>query len=119
MEKELTLTPGELQVCEEFAKGLQDKEVADRLGKSIWTVKTQKKMAYLKLGIQNSSELTLYVICRQLGKEFDLKKIREFGISVLFSMLFMLVQVAGEPGDMCRTRGPRASRARTEIKLKD
>lgn len=74
MEKELILTAGEWAVAKEYAKGLQDKEVAENLGKSVWTTKTQKKNIYLKLGISTSSELTLYVICRYLGKAFDLKR---------------------------------------------
>lgn len=93
MEKELILTAGEWAVAKEYAKGLQDKEVAENLGKSVWTTKTQKKSIYLKLGISTSSELTLYVICRYLGKAFDLKKIRQFGVSILFSLLFVVVQV--------------------------
>ena len=43
MEKELILTAGEWAVAKEYAKGLQDKEVAENLGKSVWTTKTQKK----------------------------------------------------------------------------
>ena len=104
MEKELILTAGEWAVAKEYAKGLQDKEVAENLGKSVWTTKTQKKSIYLKLGISTSSELTLYVICRYLGKAFDLKKIRQFGVSILFSLLFVVVQVFGDTGDMCRLR---------------
>lgn len=37
MENGMTLTHAEWEVAQECAKGLQDKEVADRLHKSIWT----------------------------------------------------------------------------------
>lgn len=106
MEKELILTAGEWAVAKEYAKGLQDKEVAENLGKSVWTTKTQKKNIYLKLGISTSSELTLYVICRYLGKAFDL--------------LFVVVQVFGDTGDMCRLRNARGRASmRVEKRLKD
>ena len=120
MEKELILTAGEWAVAKEYAKGLQDKEVAENLWKSVWTTKTQKKSIYLKLGISTSSELTLYVICRYLGKAFDLKKIRQFGVSILFSLLFVVVQVFGDTGDMCRLRNARVrAPMRVEKRLKD
>lgn len=120
MEKELILTAGEWAVAKEYAKGLQDKEVEENLGKSVWTTKTQKKSIYLKLGISTSSELTLYVICRYLGKAFDLKKIRQFGVSILFSLLFVVVQVFGDTGDMCRLRNARVrAPMRVEKRLKD
>ena len=114
MENGVILTNAEWQVAKEYAKGLQDKEVADRLKKSIWTTKTQKKKIYEKLGISTGSELTLYVICRYLGKAFDIKKIREVGVSVLFSLIFIIIQISGNTGDMCRFR---TSRCRMQIKV--
>ena len=45
------MSESERRVAEEFCKGLSDKEVADNLCKSYWTVKTQKKTIYRKLGI--------------------------------------------------------------------
>lgn len=120
MENGVVLTPSEWEVAQECAKGLKDKEVADRLHKSIWTTKTQKKKIYEKLGISTGGELTLYVICRYLGKTFDLKKIREFGVSVILSLLFIVVQVFGDTGDMCRLRGSRCrSTVRVERKIND
>ena len=78
MEKELILTAGEWAVAKEYAKGLQDKEVAENLGKSVWTTKTQKKSIYL------------------------------------------VVQVFGDTGDMCRLRNARGRASmRVEKRLKD
>lgn len=37
------LSPAEMLVANEYCKGLADKEVADNLNKSVWTVKTQKE----------------------------------------------------------------------------
>jgi hypothetical protein len=67
----------------EFAKGLQDKEVANNLYSSYWTVKTQKKAIYKKLGITKDVELLWWLVCKRLGIEFDLSRIRRIGIEVL------------------------------------
>ena len=66
-----------------FCKGLSDKEVASLLIKSYWTIKTQKKAIYQKLGISKDTELLWYMICERMGIEFDLHKIREQGIEVI------------------------------------
>lgn len=47
----ISLSPTELLVANEYCKGLADKEVAGNLNKSVWTVKTQKRTIYRKLGI--------------------------------------------------------------------
>jgi hypothetical protein len=67
----------------EFAKGLQDKEVANNLYRSYWTVKTQKKAIYKKLGITKDVELLWWLVCKRLGIDFDLSRIRRIGIEVL------------------------------------
>lgn len=46
----ISLSPTELLVANEYCKGLADKEVAGNLNKSVWTVKTQKRTIYRKLG---------------------------------------------------------------------
>lgn len=66
-----------------FARGLTDKEVASRLFKSYWTVKTQKRTIYEKLGISKDTELLWYMICQRIGIKFDLTKIRELGINII------------------------------------
>lgn len=66
-----------------FCKGLSDKEVASLLYKSYWTIKTQKKAIYQKLGISKDTELLWYMICDRLGIEFNLQEIRDKGIEVI------------------------------------
>ena len=66
-----------------FCRGLSDKEVASLLYKSYWTIKTQKKAIYQKLGISKDTELLWYMICDRLGIEFDLQEIRDKGIQVI------------------------------------
>ena len=66
-----------------FCRGLSDKEVASLLIKSYWTIKTQKKAIYQKLGISKDTELLWYMICDRLGIEFNLQEIRDKGIQVI------------------------------------
>ena len=81
----ISLSPTELLVANEYCKGLADKEVADNLNKSVWTVKTQKRAIYRKLGISKDTELLLYMICDRLKRDFDLKELRRHGLEFLFS----------------------------------
>ena len=45
---------------------------------------------------------------------FDLKEIRKHGIEILFSLLFVVLQVTNNGGDLRRCRMSR--RARTEVR---
>ena len=89
-----SLSPTEKLVAQEYCKGLADKEVANNLGKSIWTIKTQKRTIYRKLGISKDTELFWYMICDRLKRNFDLKEIRKHGLELLFSVLFIVMQVS-------------------------
>lgn len=108
------LSPTERTVAQEFCKGLSDKEVADRLNKSYWTVKVQKKAIYQKLGISKDTELLWYMILEKIGRNFDLKELRRHGLELLMAVLFIVLQVTGNAGDLRRCR--MARRARTEIR---
>lgn len=108
----ITLSPSERIVAEEYCKGLADKEVASNLCKSLWTVKTQKRAIYRKLGISKDTELLLYMICDRLHRDFDLQEIRRHGLSILFALAMLAMQVIGCKSDLRRMRMPR--RARTE-----
>lgn len=110
----IALSPSEMLVANEYCKGLADKEVADNLSKSVWTVKTQKRMIYRKLGISKDTELVLYMICDRLRRDFDLKELRKHGLEFLFSILFILMQVTCNSVDLRRMRTP--SRARTSAR---
>ena len=87
-----SLTISEMQVANEYCKGLSDKEVANNLEKSIWTVKVQKKSIYRKVGISKDTELLLYMLCLKLKRNFDLKEIRKHGLEILLSLLFIVMQ---------------------------
>lgn len=108
----ITLSPSERIVAEEYCKGLADKEVASNLCKSLWTVKTQKRAIYRKLGISKDTELLLYMICDRLNRDFDLQEIRKHGLSILFALAMLAMQIMGYKSDIRRVRMPR--RTRTE-----
>lgn len=55
--KERLLTPGERRVAELAASGLANKEIASRLFVSVYTVETQLKSTYAKLGIHSRTQL--------------------------------------------------------------
>ena len=105
------LSERERQVAVEYCKGLADKEVADNLKRSVWTIKAQKRDIYKKLGINKDTELVLYMLCDRLKVNFDLKEIRKHGIEILFSILFVLMQVTCNSIDMRRMKS--SSRVRT------
>ncbi len=110
----IVLSPAEMLVANEYCKGLADKEVADNLNKSVWTVKTQKRTIYRKLGISKDTELLLYMICGKLKRDFDLKEIRKHGLELLFSVFFIMMQITCNSSDLRRMRTP--SRARTAMR---
>jgi DNA-binding CsgD family transcriptional regulator len=110
----LALSQAEKLVASEYCKGLADKEVADNLNKSLWTVKTQKRTIYRKLGISKDTELVLYMICDRLHRNFDLKEIRKHGLELLFCVLFLVMQVTCNNVDMRRAKTP--SRARIAMR---
>lgn len=108
------LSPTEKLVAQEYCKGLADKEVADNLGKSVWTIRTQKRTIYRKLGISKDTELLWYMICDRLKRNFDLKELRKHGLELLFSVLFIAMQVTCNSIDMRRVRP--SGRARTSMR---
>ena len=110
----VSLSPGEMLVSNEYCKGLADKEVADNLSKSVWTIKTQKRTIYRKLGISKDTELLLYMICNKMKRNFDLNELRKHGLELLFSTLFVVMQVTCNDIDLRRMKTP--SRVRTAMR---
>ena len=86
-----TLSEREHLVAEQYCKGMADKEVADTLGRSEWTIKAQKRDIYRKLGISKDTELVLYMLCEKLKINFDLKELRKHGLELFFSVLFLVM----------------------------
>ena len=111
----ISLSPAERIVAEEYCKGLADKEVADNLCKSVWTIRAQKKTIYRKLGISKDTELLLYMICDRLHRDFDLREIRKHGLSILFALAMIAMQVLGYKSDLRRVRMARRVRIENVI----
>lgn len=61
-----------------------DKEIADKLGKPVWTVRTHKKHIYHKLGIGTTSEIVLYMVADYIGIVFNRKLVKEYGLKAIF-----------------------------------
>lgn len=53
----LGMTRGEQRVYELLVRGKLDKEIADRLGRSVSTVKFHNRQIYRKAGVANRGEL--------------------------------------------------------------
>lgn len=97
------LSDREQLVAEQYCKGLTDKEVADVLGRSEWTIRAQKRDIYRKLGISKDTELVLYLFCEKLKINFDLKEIRKHGLELFFSIIFFIMAAMDMQVDMRRT----------------
>ena len=110
----ITLSEREHLVAEQYCKGLADKEVADRLQRSEWTIKAQKRDIYKKLGISKDTELVLYMFCERMKINFDIKEIRKHGLELFFSILFFIIAALDFHPDMrqCRSRATQVSRTR-------
>lgn len=116
------LSDREQLVAEQYCKGLTDKEVADVLGRSEWTIRAQKRDIYRKLGISKDTELVLYLFCEKLKINFDLKEIRKHGLELFFSIMFFIMAAMDMQVDMRRAgrlqgraRVTRVIRGRKEI----
>lgn len=108
------LSEREYQVAIEYCKGLTDKEVADNMERSEWTIKAQKRDIYRKLGISKDTELVIYMFCDRMKVNFDLKEIRKHGIELFFSVWFLILAFTPDCCiDMRRSRVQ--CRARTSI----
>lgn len=55
----MNLSPSEREVCSLICEGLQNKEIARRLGKTVGTVKGQMMTIYLKLGAKNRTQAAM------------------------------------------------------------
>ena len=113
----ITLSEREHLVAEQYCKGLADKEVADSLQRSEWTIKAQKRDIYKKLGISKDTELVLYMFCERMKINFDIKEIRKHGLELFFSILFLVIAALDFHPDMrqcsrAKTRTTQGSRTR-------
>lgn len=108
------LTAAELRVAKEMTKCKGRQGVADDLCMSINTIKMHLRNVYLKLNIHTDMELQMVMACEALGKKFSIKELREKGVNILLSMIFLVMACTNaSPSDMRRM--PRRSGRRIEI----
>ena len=62
-----------------------DKEIAERLEKPVWTVRTHKKHIYKKLGIGSTQEIVLFMVAEYIGSTFHRKEVNELGLKAIFN----------------------------------
>lgn len=66
------LTPREQEIAAHLSRGWFNREIATALGISIKTVDTHRGHLLKKLGLRNNSELTRWMILRQLATAMEL-----------------------------------------------
>lgn len=75
MQKQYSLTKREIEVMGLVIEGLENREIAEHLHISLFTVKSHLQNGYIKLGIKSRQELLLiymkYVISEKFRQEFD------------------------------------------------
>lgn len=114
------LTKAEMRVAEEMCRCSTRREAAERLCMSDESVKLHRKRIYSKLNVRNEAELVVLAICERLGKSFDVKKLRESGVSALLGVWLLVLSVAGNaPDDMRQARRMRRGREDVELIMSD
>lgn len=83
------LTCVEQQVCNAYVYGLTDKEVSDRLCRSLSTIKTHKRNIFHKLKINTTHEMVIYAICAYLNIKWSPKIVKQNGLSLFTSKQFL------------------------------
>lgn len=110
----MELSRAERRVAEALCKGFTVQEAAESLFVSPDTVKSAKKSIFLKLNIKKETELVMWMACKVLGKNFNLKDLREKGISLLLSLTFLIMAVTYQSSDDMRQMRVRRSGRRYE-----
>lgn len=80
-------THREEQVADCLAKGYSEKEVADALGISFNTVNNHIRNIKEKNHLNKNSEIILRYIAYKKKKPFDLRRLREYGVTILLVFL--------------------------------
>lgn len=77
----------ENEIVDLLCRGYSEKEIAGKLFISPATVNNHMRNMREKFGLHKNSELMLLYIANKNKKRFDLKLIREYGISVILVLL--------------------------------
>lgn len=77
----------EREIADLLARGLSEKEIAEKLFISPATVNNHTRNIREKFGLNKNSEIVLLYIAERNGKKFNLKNIREFGIGIILVLI--------------------------------
>lgn len=77
----------EREIADLLARGLSEKEIAEKLFISPATVNNHTRNIREKFGLNKNSEIVLLYIAERNGKKFCLKNIREFGIGIILVLI--------------------------------
>lgn len=107
------ITHREMEVAELISFGLIEKEMADYLGISIFTLRAHKRNLFYKTGCRNIADVTRWYIQRTAGIHIEPREGIKKLISVFMLMLIMLAEFADSEFIRNRIRARRI--ARTEV----
>lgn len=82
-----SISQREEQIVELLSHGLSEKEIADKLFLSARTVGNHLTNIRQKLGVNKNIEIVAYFLARLRGKPFDVKLLREYGISIFIILV--------------------------------
>lgn len=82
-----TLSPREKQVADLLARGYSEKEIADRLNISSATVNNHTRNIRERFGLNKNSEIILLYIAERNKKKFNIRAIREYGVTIILVMI--------------------------------
>lgn len=82
-----SITNREKEIIEYLSRGLSEKEIAEKLFISPKTVNNHIDNIRRKIGVSKNIEIVAYYIANLRGKKFDLKLLRDYGISLFILFL--------------------------------
>ena len=98
------LTARESQVAERIAWGASQKEVADDLGISRYTVDNILRKVYEKLHLNKINELSAWWFCTTFGISFDLSPLKRTIGAICLLCLFVGGEMMMNDWQFCRYR---------------
>lgn len=110
------LTARESQVTELIAWGASQKEVANNLGISRFTVDNTLRKIYQKLHINKINELSAWWFCTTFGISFDLSPIKRTIVTCCLLGIFVVGEFYND-SKFCRYRVRRSARTEYRIKM--
>lgn len=82
-----SITSREEDIIEYLCHGMSEKEIGKKLFISTKTVSNHLDNIRRKIGVSKNIEIIAYYIANLRGKKFDLKLLREYGISIFILFL--------------------------------